>query len=82
MTNDEINKRCAMFDDELTAYDFKYDSWVFIKHGDGSQMQLNHAFYMKEGPIYYVFTEHNGALWFHETEAFVTYADLEEIGVS
>jgi len=60
--------RAKIFDKGLTAYDFTWGNHVLVVHDDGTRLDFNFAFYMKENDWYYIFTEHHGCHVYHEED--------------
>lgn len=85
MNYKEAQERVQLFEYGLTAYDFMYDSRVFIEHEDGTILDFNYAFYMEEEEWYYIFTEHHGAYVFYkedliEITAYKNYYETQTTG--
>jgi hypothetical protein len=75
----EANKRAKLFDAGITAYDFQWEHRVHVIHDDGTHLNFNYAFYMKEEEWYYIFTEHHGTHVYHEEDLSAIFTTNKEV---
>jgi hypothetical protein len=77
MTAREAKEFCEARDSQLTADQFEHYKRVMVHHDDGSFFNLHYAFAEKHDKWWFVFSEHNGAHFFHEDEVHVHQYDMD-----
>lgn len=79
MNYSEAYEKAKLVDSGLKATDFQWNARVYVLHEDGSEMDFNYAFLMKDEDWVFVFTEHNGFHVWHleDLETCMSYQDEE-----